>query len=219
MAATSELRAGDHLALKAASVLVLTSWTSILAKGFSTFGWFGLHPLFQSVALALFTYGILTLQATSQPATKAAGLARHQLAMLSAFFFLLLGSSSVWYNKELYGKPHYATWHGLMGPICATLLILQVLVGGGSVWFDGAVFGGGIKAKAVWKYHRLSGYSIFLLLFFTAHLGGAWSGWGNKNVGTLIRPLAYTIAPLVIVTSVFARIRSVSLMLIACMQN
>jgi len=34
-------------------------------------------------------------------------------------------------------------------------IIFQVFVGAGSVWFDGKLFGGGMKAKAIWKYHRL----------------------------------------------------------------
>jgi hypothetical protein len=28
------------------------------------------------------------------------------------------------------------------------------MLGGGSVWFGGAAFGGGMKAKMIWKYHR-----------------------------------------------------------------
>lgn len=32
--------------------------------------------------------------------------------------------------------------------------LLQVFVGAGSVWFDGILFGGGMKARSMWKYHR-----------------------------------------------------------------
>lgn len=41
-----------------------------------------------------------------------------------------------------------------LGIFCIIWLVAQVGLGAGSVWFDGAVFGGGIRAKAVWKYHR-----------------------------------------------------------------
>ena len=30
----------------------------------------------------------------------------------------------------------------------------QIVLGGGSVWFNGALFGGNPKAKLMWKYHR-----------------------------------------------------------------
>lgn len=39
----------------------------------------------------------------------------------------------------------------------------QVFVGAGSVWFEGNLFGGGLKAKSLWKYHRVSGYLLFPL--------------------------------------------------------
>lgn len=46
-------------------------------------------------------------------------------------------------------------------------MIVQILLGGLSVWFGGAVFGGGMKAKRLWKFHRyLSQQLLQLLLFF-----------------------------------------------------
>lgn len=33
-------------------------------------------------------------------------------------------------------------------------MVGQMLLGGLSVWFGGRAFGGGMKAKSVWKYHR-----------------------------------------------------------------
>lgn len=40
------------------------------------------------------------------------------------------------------------------GYISLLWILLQIIGGGGSVWFGGAAFGGGAKAKAIWKYHR-----------------------------------------------------------------
>lgn len=42
-----------------------------------------------------------------------------------------------------------------LGLLAFVWVLFQVFVGAGSVWFDGKLFGGGMKAKAVWKYHRL----------------------------------------------------------------
>ena len=33
-------------------------------------------------------------------------------------------------------------------------MAFQILVGGSTVWFDGALFGGSANAKMMWKYHR-----------------------------------------------------------------
>ncbi|KAG6832718.1 hypothetical protein H0H92_012290 [Tricholoma furcatifolium] len=131
------------------------------------------------------------------PQTKVAGLRRHQAAMLFVGLpAILLGTFAVAYNKSLEGKEHMTTWHG-------------VGLGGGSVWFKGAAFGGGAKAKSLWKYHRLSGYFLFPTLIFTAHLGGAWSSWGDRVMTSgLLRLIVYTIAPLLTVIGVVMRIRT-----------
>lgn len=45
-----------------------------------------------------------------------------------------------------------------MGITVVCLLFVQVLLGGGSVWFNGRAFGGNPRAKLVWKYHRYVGF-------------------------------------------------------------
>lgn len=58
--------------------------------------------------------GILTLQPTSKPKTKAAGLTRHQLAMfVLGYPAVLLAFSAIWYNKYRGGHEHFTTWHGV----------------------------------------------------------------------------------------------------------
>ena len=42
-----------------------------------------------------------------------------------------------------------------LGLLAFVWVLFQVFVGAGSVWFGGKLFGGGMKAKAIWKYHRL----------------------------------------------------------------
>jgi hypothetical protein len=65
-----------------------------------------------------------------------------------------MGTWSIWHNKSIHDKPHITTWHGTFGIVCIAWLLFQVFLGAGSVWFKGALFGGGMKAKGVWKYHR-----------------------------------------------------------------
>jgi len=40
------------------------------------------------------------------------------------------------------------------GLVAIIWIVFQISVGSGMVWFGGLVFGGGAKAKAVYKYHR-----------------------------------------------------------------
>lgn len=146
--------------------------------------------------------GILTLQPTSQAKTKAAGLTRHQLAMMALGVpAISLGTLAIVRRKALHESPHFTTWHGVshrsrcisirhgpptagstastpldfdvvvlpvspkadaltahscqtLGIVAVAWLVIQVVVGGGSVWFGGRLFGGNPKAKLVWKYHR-----------------------------------------------------------------
>ncbi|XP_006458301.1 hypothetical protein AGABI2DRAFT_115313 [Agaricus bisporus var. bisporus H97] len=207
-----EERHGDNWArsitLTGVAILVLTTWFIVIFNGPSKLGWFAFHPLLQTLALGSFTYGILTLQPTSQPVTKAAGFLRHQTAMFFVGFpLIMLGTSSVVYNKYLRGTDHAKTWHGTLGFTCVSWLLLQIFLGAGSVWKGGALFGGGAKAKALWKYHRASGYVLFPLMMLTAHLGGGWSHWGEKYAGSLVRLIAYTVAPVLIFTGLYVRIR------------
>lgn len=56
-------------------------------------------------------------------------------------------------------------------------------------------------------FDRLSGYVLFPLLLFTAYLAGAWADWVISHTAYIVRLLAYTIAPGVILASVVVRVR------------
>ena len=59
-------------------------------------------------------YGAMLLQPTSTPQEKAAGLARHQLAILSVGLpSALLGVLAVMYNKYAKDKHHFTSWHAV----------------------------------------------------------------------------------------------------------
>ncbi|KAJ7261395.1 hypothetical protein B0H12DRAFT_1106619 [Mycena haematopus] len=181
-----ESRTGDTFAMYLALVFGTVTWVIVLVNNPLDAGWFAFHPPLQSLSLALIVYGIMTLQPTSQPKTKAVGLARHQYAIFfAAFPIIFLAPSRSCTTKKL-------------GIVSMGWIFIQVLLGGGSVWFGGAAFGGGAKAKAIWKYHRLSGYVLFLLLISTAHIGGAWSHWGinvRHALGACIAGLYIRVRP------------------------
>ncbi|EPT00163.1 hypothetical protein FOMPIDRAFT_1023929 [Fomitopsis schrenkii] len=207
-----EGRMGDNVAqivaYAAAGVFLLGTWLIAFVANPVKLGWFFWHPILQSLSIVAFTYGIVTLQPTSQPRTKAAGLSRHQTTMLwGGYPAILLGTLAIWWNKTLHGSHHATTWHGILGYVSVIWIVIQVFIGIGSVWFDGRFFGGKSKAKLVWKYHRLSGYLLLPLLLFTAFLGGLWSHFVASNTALPVRIILFGVAPLCVLVGVFVRIR------------
>jgi len=205
-----EGRKGDSLAryaaISASAVTMTVTWFVMLTNNPTNVGWFLLHPTLESGAMLLITYGIMTLQPTSQPRTKAAGLSRHQAAILFIGLpALLMGTFAIVMNKFVAGNAHFQSWHSVFGIIATGWIVAQVLFGGASVWFGGRALGP--RAKAMWKYHRLSGYLLFPLLLVTIDLGGGFSHWGERNVWFPIRLIAYMVAPLVCLVAVLSRIR------------
>jgi cytochrome b-561 domain containing protein 2 len=99
--------------------MVVYTWVLVFSNNPSALKYFAVHPPFQTLALGLFTAGILTLQPTSmaQPRAKARGFQRHQIIMLGvAFPILLVGSLAIIYNKYVNESPHFASWHGVSLP-------------------------------------------------------------------------------------------------------
>lgn len=70
------------------------------------------------------------------------------------------------YNKFAHGAAHFTSVHGKLGLITYILLGIQALVGF-TQYFLPQLFGGVSKAKAIYKWHRLSGYVILVLMLAT----------------------------------------------------
>ncbi|THH01719.1 hypothetical protein EW026_g1026 [Hermanssonia centrifuga] len=122
---------------------------------------------------------------------------------------------------DQYEKPEGRTGDALaqvvaiiFGLITMSILVAQIILGGGTVWFNGRLFGGNPRAKFVWKYHRAVGYVTFLTLLLTAHLGGAWSDWSKEHSAYISRIFAYTLAPACLIAAVYSRVVKDELLLI-----
>lgn len=61
------------------------------------------------------------------------------------------GTGCVWLPRQVV---HKITYLQFIGVLCMVWFLFQIVLGAGSVWADGVLFGGGMKAKALWKYHR-----------------------------------------------------------------
>jgi cytochrome b-561 domain-containing protein 2 len=136
-----------------------STWYIVLRNGFSA-GWFTPHPPLLSLALTLFTVGIIPLQ----PPTPGSGSTRtkrtntHQ-AILGGLAIpaMAVGVAAMWMNKHVHSAQHFTTWHATFGLVTLGWVVLQALMGGLSFWLGGKAFGGGGRAKRVYKYHRYVG--------------------------------------------------------------
>jgi hypothetical protein len=70
------------------------------------------------------------------------------------------------YNKFVHGAAHFTSVHGKLGLITYIFLGIQALVGF-TQYFVPKLYGGANNAKSIYKWHRLSGYVILVLMLAT----------------------------------------------------
>lgn len=97
---------------------------------------------------------------------------------------------------------HFHSVHGYLGVATSVVLALQYAVGF-AMWGVPGVFGGLERAKAVWKYHRASGYLLYALLLATI-VSAVWTGF-NVNVLDL-KLWAVLVTVVLIVVGVYPRL-------------
>ena len=144
-------------------LLVILVWVSVFTKPLILFSG---HPLAQSLGILFLIQSVLSLQPTHTPEQKRIGQKFHASLNLLAFLSLLSGIIVIEYNKVVNGLPHFHSVHAYLGVSASIVLLLQYLVGF-TMFLTPALYGGVDNAKAVWKYHRLSGYLVLVLLLVT----------------------------------------------------
>ena len=84
----------------------------------------------------------------------------------SGVLALIAGLIIIEYNKFDHGAAHFDSIHGKLGLLTYILFIVQALVGI-TQYYTPSVYGGIDNAKALWKYHRISGYLVLPLSLAT----------------------------------------------------
>ncbi|KAJ3180264.1 hypothetical protein HDU87_002143 [Geranomyces variabilis] len=162
-------------------ILATAVWTGIFSSKLMLFT---LHPLLNSIGLLLSTQAILLLQPTSFSAPRqkkrAAGI--HGVLNGLGTTSLVSGASVIIYNKASHNGTHFESLHARVGLAVYLLFFLQALFGALAVYAP-SLFGGEARAKAMYKYHRLSGYLTFLLSL-VAVAAATQTDW-NKNMGKI----------------------------------
>lgn len=164
---------------------------------------FSPHPLLQSLGIFTLLQALLILQPTNSPETKLLGARIHASLNLLSFLLFTSGVAIIETNKVRSGNPHFHSLHGYLGVATAAVLLVQYTFGF-LMWGVPAVFGGIDKAKALWKYHRYSGYILLILVLATS--ASAVQTDYNKNVLD-IKMWSVLVALILIVLGVFPRIQ------------
>ena len=148
-----------------AGVLLLTIlvWASIFLHPLSLFSF---HPLLNSSAILFSTQAILILQPTHTQTQKRQGTLTHFTINFLAIDALIAAFVIIEYNKFAHKAPHFTSVHGKLGLITYCLLAIQALVGF-TQYFVPSLYGGIDNAKAMYKWHRFSGYIILVMMLAT----------------------------------------------------
>ena len=90
----------------------------------------------------------------------------HAVFNLSGISALIAGLVVIEYNKFAHAGEHFVSVHAILGLISYCLFVVQAIVGI-TQYYTPELYGGVRKAKAVWKYHRMSGYVLLVLALAT----------------------------------------------------
>ncbi|XP_029455388.1 cytochrome b561 domain-containing protein 2 isoform X2 [Rhinatrema bivittatum] len=177
------LRAASGVAAHLVALTFTISVTTVTRPGSSLFSW---HPFLMSLAFSFFmTEAVLVFSPESslvRSFSRKIKVRVHWAVQLLSLFCALLGLAIISYNKHLNSKPHFATWHGLIGLVTVLFASLQCL--GGSTLLYPKLMKNWTLAKLK-VYHATSGLIGYLLgccslflgmcsLWFTASVTGVF---------------------------------------------
>lgn len=171
---------------------------------------FGWHPLTQSLGLILLVQAILTLQPTSgsQPTAKARASTLHQYLLALIVIPLFTAGASIMYHlHDQPGTQHYISWHGTFGAALVPVAWIQAAVGAAVTWGNGVLVGGPNKGRALWKYHRGSGYVVITLFVLTFLLAIWETTWAQNNFLVIQQLLASSLL-VVLIGAIAVRINT-----------
>uniref|UniRef100_W5L2Y0 ascorbate ferrireductase (transmembrane) n=1 Tax=Astyanax mexicanus TaxID=7994 RepID=W5L2Y0_ASTMX len=160
--------------------IAFTGLMAALAKpGSSLFSW---HPFLMTIVFSFFmTEAILLFSPHSSPVGKLKHQTKvrlHWILQSLSSFCAVVGLITIFYNKHLNDKPHFTSWHGLIGVITVCVVVLQS-VGALPLLYHKLAKGWSLaKLK---RYHAASGLLTYLL-GSSSLLLGICSSWFTGSV-------------------------------------
>ncbi|KAI5797744.1 hypothetical protein EDC01DRAFT_651165 [Geopyxis carbonaria] len=170
---------------------------------------FSAHPLLNAAAVLFAIQAILVVQPTHTPEQKRKGTWLH-----ATFWAMALGSfyaalAIVLWHKQHSHIDHFESPHAILGLVIYGLLLLQAFVGVTQYFFPG-IYGGVDNAKKLYRYHRVFGYILLLLILINVILASL-TKYGGVILG--IKTWATVLASVFVVIGIAPRIKPVKVAL------
>ncbi|KAJ3315284.1 hypothetical protein HDV04_003677 [Boothiomyces sp. JEL0838] len=137
------------------------------------FNLFALHPILMTMAYYYVCEAVISLATSKQVLSRVQS---HQKQQMFAAFLAMVGFTIIYLIKDWANKLHFQTYHGLLGSIVATTLIVTTI-------FSTFMFQRySLSAKLFWFLHGLNGSISVIALWTTLWLHyGAPNGWFDHN--------------------------------------
>ncbi|KAK2882684.1 hypothetical protein FQN49_000116 [Arthroderma sp. PD_2] len=165
---------------------------------------FSPHPLLNSVAILLTVQGILIVQPTKTPSQKRIGALTHFGILATANLAFISALIIIEINKQSHPETRFSSVHGILGLITYIIIFLQAVVGVAQYFFPVTVFGSVDNGKKIYKWHRVSGYVLFVLELAVV-IAATKTDYNVKTLHIGFWPV--TIASLLTFAGVVARIK------------
>ncbi|CAJ2511494.1 Uu.00g071190.m01.CDS01 [Anthostomella pinea] len=192
---------GTGIIAEASTLLLFASvWAAVFMNKLILFS---VHPLAQSFGFLVLVQSVLVLQPTHTGSQKKVGQRIHAGLNLLALASFIVGVVVIEVNKFKSNGPHFHSVHGYLGVITSIWIIVQYGVGF-TMWATPKLYGSEENAKKIWKYHRMNGYVLFLLMMAT--ITSAVETDFNKNVLGL-KLWAMIIIMVLLVVGIYPRIK------------
>ncbi|CAK6973788.1 transmembrane reductase CYB561D2 [Scomber scombrus] len=163
---------------------VFTVFIAVLSRPGTS--WFSWHPFCMTMAFSFFmTEAILLFSPHGSPIKKFSHKTKgrvHWMLQCLCVCCAVLGLAAISYNKHLNGKPHFNSWHGLLGLVTVCAVVLQSLAAVPLIYHSLAKGWSLAKLK---RYHAASGLVTFVLGSASLLLG-LCSAWFTASVSEYI---------------------------------
>ncbi|KAK2161276.1 hypothetical protein LSH36_119g05016 [Paralvinella palmiformis] len=183
------VKPGNSVSLLAMIINMVAHFICVLFSGFviytskpgtTLFSW---HPTLMVIAFIFLMAEAILLFSPESSLLKNSDRKKkgkyHWILMLTGLVCSLIGLAVIWYNKELKGRAHATTLHGLVGYIVCCYMAVQCCAG--ALLLYPTTAGKLMKLSVLKSMHALSGCFLFVLSCLVL-LGGLNTKWFSGQV-------------------------------------